>query len=230
MKARDVMTTAVHSVRPETPVKEIARLMLEQHISGVPVLDGTGRLVGVVSQSDLIHRHEIGTEPRRKWWLRLFDDADVSAREYTKTHGLKARDVMTRQVVSVNASAELADVASVLDTNKVKRVPVLRAGMLEGLITRSDLVKALINAAQPPNSANVDDSTLQRRLSEKMKAQSWLNTGYLNVLVEDGTVRLWGFARSHAQRDALRVLVEETDGVKAVEDHLQVRQVAVAGI
>ena len=137
---------------------------------------------------------------------------------------------MTRQVVSVNASAELADVASVLDTNKVKRVPVLRAGMLEGLITRSDLVKALINAAQPPNSANVDDSTLQRRLSEKMKAQSWLNTGYLNVLVEDGTVRLWGFARSHAQRDALRVLVEETDGVKAVEDHLQVRQVAVAGI
>ena len=109
-------------------------------------------------------------------------------------------------------------------------MPVLRAGMLEGLITRSDLVKALINAAQPPNSANVDDSTLQRRLSEKMKAQSWLNTGYLNVLVEDGTVRLWGFARSHAQRDALRVLVEETDGVKAVEDHLQVRQVAVAGI
>ena len=90
MKARDVMTTAVHSVRPETPVKEIARLMLEQHISGVPVLDATGQLVGVVSQSDLIHRHEIGTEPRRKWWLRLFDDADVSAREYTKTHGLKA--------------------------------------------------------------------------------------------------------------------------------------------
>ena len=227
MKARDIMTTAVHSVRPETPVSEIASLMTERHISGVPVLDEHGKLIGIVSQSDLIHRREIGTEPKRKWWLRVFGDPDALAREYTKTHGLHARDVMTRHIVSVNADADLAEVAAMLDTNKIKRVPVVRAGMLEGVITRSDLVRALSKAARKPNADALDDATLQRQLTKKMNEQPWLNASYINLVVEKGSVEIWGFASSQAQRDALLVLIEETGGVKAIDDHLHIRRPAM---
>ena len=146
MKARDIMTTAVLSVRPETTIREVAALMTERHVSGVPVVNADNRLVGIVSQGDLLHRRELGTESKHKWWLSMFADPDRMAREYSKAHGLRAQDVMTRHVTSVQEDADLADVAAILDRSKIKRVPVLRDGGMVGIITRSDLVKALSQA------------------------------------------------------------------------------------
>lgn len=222
MKARDVMTTTVVSVEPTMSVKDIAALMSEKRISGVPVVATDGRVVGIVSHSDLLHRHELETEPRRRWWLKVFIDPDSLAREYTKTHGVKAADVMTRPVVSVGPDTDLADVAEALDSRNIKRVPVLVDGRIVGLITRTDLVRALARAPASTPSARVDDATLQRVLVDKMKRQSWLNASFINLATSNGTVELSGFAASPDQRNALRVLIEETDGVKKLDDRLKV--------
>ena len=130
VKAQDIMTRAVVTVGPYTPVPDIAGMMVKKHISGMPVVTESGEIIGIVSQSDLLHRVETGTEreSRRKWWFLNLADADAMAREYAKAHGLRARDVMSRYVISVRDHAELRDVADILDTHRIKRVPVLQAG------------------------------------------------------------------------------------------------------
>ena len=143
MKAQDIMTREVATVRPETSVREIAALMMEKNISGVPVVSDDGAIVGIVSEGDLLHRAEVGTERKHKWWFQIFADSDAAAREYAKAHGLSARDVMSRYVISVRDDADLRDVADILDSHRIKRVPVLHDGRLVGIISRRDLVRAL---------------------------------------------------------------------------------------
>jgi CBS domain-containing protein len=230
MKARDIMTASVITVRPEMPVRDVAALMTEQRISGVPVVSTDGKIQGIVSQSDLLHRRELGTEMKHKWWLRVFSDPDSMAREFSKAHGLRAADIMTRRVVSVSEDSELGDVAAMLDRNQIKRVPVVRNGRLVGVIARSDLVKALSQLPPPANNTVVDNATLHRALVDKMKAQSWFGAGFVNTVVTDGHVQLWGQVDSHDQHLALRLLVEETAGVKAVEDHLVVGRIPMHGV
>ena len=230
MKAHEIMTKAVVSVGPQTPVYEIAALMTEKRISGVPVLGPQEQLLGIISQSDLLHRKEIGTELKRKWWLKVFSDPNHSAREFTKAHGLRAQDVMTRHVISIQADADLSEVAAILDRSRIKRVPVLRAGKLVGLIARSDLVKALSRTAGSAATGNIRDGDLQRTLNDKMKSQPWLDASFLNVIVENGTVQLWGLVSSEDQRQALRILVEETAGVKNIDDRMSVGRPAMGTI
>ena len=134
MKAQDVMTREVATVRPETSVREIAALMMEKNISGVPVVSNDGAIVGIVSEGDLLHRAEVGTERKHKWWFQIFADSDAAAREYAKSHGFSARDVMSRYVISVRDDADLRDVADILDSHHIKRVPVLHDGRLVGII------------------------------------------------------------------------------------------------
>ncbi|MFM9943295.1 MAG: CBS domain-containing protein [Hyphomicrobiaceae bacterium] len=222
MKARDIMTKSVVSVRPEATVHEVALLMTEKHVSGVPVIDADNKLVGIISQGDLLHRRELGTEPKHKWWLNLFANPDSMAREYTKTHGLRARDVMSRHITSVNEDAELADVAAVLDRGNIKRVTVLNNGTLVGIIARSDLVKALSRVPPTPHKTSVDSGTLHRTLTDKLRRQPWLETSFLNVVVTDGTVRLWGYVATPDQRRALHALIEQTEGVAGIEDNLSI--------
>jgi CBS domain-containing protein len=230
MKAHEIMTREVISVKPETPVREIAALMTERRISGVPVLGSEGKLLGIVSQSDLLHRKEIGTEARRKWWLRVFSDPDRLAREYSKTHGVRAQDVMTRHVISIKDGAELGEVAAIFDRSRIKRVPVMRDGKMVGLIARSDLVKALSRTAATVAAGSVGDGDLQRVLNDKMKGQPWLDASFVSVIVENGRVQLWGLVSSDDQRQALHTLVEETAGVKNVEDRLSVGRPAMGAI
>jgi CBS domain-containing protein len=228
MQARDIMTTLVVSVAPETPVRDVAALMTDRRISGVPVIGADKRVLGVLSQGDLLHRHELGTEPRHKWWLRLFSEPDVLAQEYSKSHGLTAADVMARGIVSVTEDTELAEVAAILDRNNITRVPVLRDGVLIGIVARSDLVKALSRRVAPSNPGSIDNAALQHTLVGKMRSQSWLGASYVSTTVIDGRVELWGLVSSEAQHRALRVLVAETPGVKAVEDHLSVGRLPIA--
>jgi len=222
MKAQDIMTRDVITVSPDTPVRDIAGLMMDKHISGVPVVTDNGSIIGIVSESDLLHRAELGTERKHKWWFRTFGDSDALARDYAKAHGLKAHDVMSRYIVSVRDDAELRDVADILDSRGIKRVPVLREDRLVGIITRRDLVRALTQVQTFKGAERIDNAALHKALHERIHSQSWLNDTYINLIVNDGVVELWGFVVTRDQHRALRALVEETDGVTRVEDKLSV--------
>jgi CBS domain-containing protein len=218
MHARDVMTKDVVTVGPETTVGEIAALLVRHRIGAVPVVSSDDRrLLGLVSQTDLVHRSETGTEKRRKWWLEAFADPDAKAREYVRSHGHKAQDVMTRMVISVSESASLAEVADALDTHRIRQVPVVTDGRLAGMISRADLVRALAEVSIAAPAARPDSGALQKAIWDQIKAQSWLQTSYVNLAVKDGVVELWGAVDSDDQRRALRILVEGVPGVKRVE-------------
>jgi CBS domain-containing protein len=144
MKARDVMTTQVTTVRVDTPVRTVAQLMLEAGVSGLPVVDDEGILRGIASEGDLMRRAESGTDQhKRSWWLRLVGSEDDEARDYVKTHGATAGDVMSHPVISVSPDADLGELAFTLEKRRIKRVPVAEAGRLLGVVSRADLLRAL---------------------------------------------------------------------------------------
>ena len=222
MKAHEIMVRNIVSVNRGTSVSEIAQLLVTHRVSGLPVVTKDNELIGIVSESDLLHRAEVGTEKKRKWWLAVLVDPDTAAREYTKAHGLKAEDIMTRHVVTVDPEADLSKVADVLDSHNIKRVPVLKDGKVVGIITRADLVRTLagIDVKRPGQRGN--DRQLESALFDKFRGQSWLNSTFINATVNNGIVELWGFAQSEDQRRALRVLVEEVEGVLEIKDHLKI--------
>lgn len=230
MKTIDIMTKDVVTATTDTPVRDIARLMTEKHISGIPVVDPNGRLVGIVSHSDLLHRPETGTEPRRRRLVEIFADPDKLARDYTKTHGMKAGDVMSRNVVWVDVNSDLRDAADVLDKRNVKRVPVMQEGRVVGILSRGDVVRAF--AMQPPSRASgtVDDAAIESAIRQRFSEQSWLDAGFVTVTIKNGVVELSGLIRSESQRKAAQVLVEEVAGVAGVDNNLRLRNIATMGI
>lgn len=221
MRAKDVMTTRVVTVTPDTPVPEIARLLLERRISAAPVVDAAERMVGIVSEGDLIRRPETGTERHRPWWLKFLAGAEELAEEYVKTHGVKASDVMTRRVVSVNEDAELGEIAQLLEERRIKRVPVVRDGKLVGIVSRADLLRGLAARKAPGEPGpSVDDRAVRERILRVLDKEGWAEPAYVNIVVTNGTAHLWGLVDSDEQRRALRIAVEGVPGVRAVADHL----------
>jgi CBS domain-containing protein len=221
MKASDIMTSPVVTIGPDTPVRRIAALLLKHRISGVPVLEH-GRLVGFVSEGDLLHRQEIGTDrkaPAGSWWLRLFS-VSASAADYIKSHANRARDIMTREVVSVAADTPLAEIATLLEKRRIKRVTVLSEGNLVGIVSRANLVQAIATMRAPSSHATPPvDSAIRGRLLAELDHQSWWGGANSQVIVMDGIVHYWGVARSDDERAAARVAAENVPGVRAVEDH-----------
>ena len=220
MNAQETMTKDVITVGPETTVGEIAGLLVRHRISAVPVLAEDDRVVGIVTQTDLGHRSETGTEKKRKWWLDVFADTDVKAREFIKSHGVKAEDVMSRVVVSVAKDASLSEVAEILDTHRIRQVPVMEGGKLMGMISRTDLVRKLAEVTVSAPAVRPDNGTLQKAIWGQIKAQPWLKAAYINLAVKDGVVELWGAVDFEEQRRALRVLVEGVSGVQKVENNV----------
>jgi CBS domain-containing protein len=220
MKAKDIMTSPVITVAPDATVGEIAALLYERRISAVPVVED-GRLVGIVSEADLLHRHEIGTDciaQSGSWWLRLFS-ADRSVEEYIKSHARRARDVMTREVASVAPDTPVAEIATLLETRRVKRVPVVDAGRLAGMVSRSNLVQALAATARPARkAAAMDDKAIRAQLLRELQQQWWWRRGTSFVAVEDGVVTYAGTVDTEEERDAARVAAENVPGVRGIED------------
>ena len=220
MNAEDIMTSPVVTVGPETTVREIAALLLKRRISGVPVV-GKGRLVGLVSEADLLHRHEIGTERVTRsgsWWLRLFS-ADPSIEDYVKSHARQARDVMTHEVVSVQADTSVAEIANLLESRGIKRVPVLRGERLIGIVSRANLIRALaVDKRSRKPARTSDDNTIRERLLAELEGQPWWRESS-NLRVADGIVHYWGIINSEDERQAARVAAENIPGVRQVEDH-----------
>ena len=222
MHVRDVMVTPVITVKPSTTVKEVAELFLERKISATPVVDGEQRLVGIVSEGDLLHRVEAGTERHRSWWLEGFIGNDTLAAEYVKAHGRKVSDVMTRKVITASPQTPLHEVATLMEKNAIKRVPILENGQLVGIISRVNLIQAVATARKLLDIP-LSDTTIREKILSDLKKQPWAHTTMLNVTVNAGVVDLWGIAESAAERKAIKVAAESTPGVCAVNDNLITR-------
>jgi CBS-domain-containing membrane protein len=214
------MTADVLTVSPDTSVRTIAALLLEHRISAVPVIDASGRVVGIVSEGDLMHRAETGTERPRSRWFELFSDTKDLAREFVKSHGLRAADVMTRPVVSVAEDVHVAEVARLFGARRIKRVPVLREGRLVGILSRADLLRGLARARN--ESAPADDGLLRETILNRLRAAPWARGEMVNVVVDGGAVELLGFADSREQKQAIRALAENVAGTHVVHDRLQI--------
>jgi predicted transcriptional regulator len=221
MKARDVMVSPVITTKPNATVKQVAELFLDRKISAAPVLDDRESLVGIVSEGDLLHRVEIGTERRRKRWLTFIADGQTLAADYIKSHSTKVADIMTRRVITATPDTPLHDIAMMMETNAVRRIPVVADGGLVGIVSRANLVQAIATTGMKLEIP-LSDATIRERLMARLKAEPWANTALLNATVSDGIVSLWGLTNSTVERMAIRVAAETTPGVRAVNDHITV--------
>ena len=221
MRAMDVMTSDVITVDENAAVQAAAKLMTEHRISALPVVDQDNRVIGMVSEGDLLHRAETGTKRWRSWWLEMGTSNDQLAAEYIKSHSGKVGDVMTRGVVSIVEQTAVADIAVLLETHRIKRVPVLRNGKLVGIVSRANLVRALAMTMKGPPSGIADDRAIRDKLLAELKAQKWAEVLSGNVTVKDGVVHLWLSYLSDRERRALVLLAENTPGVRRVERHMR---------
>jgi CBS domain-containing protein len=222
MNAHDVMTRNVISIDPDSTVLQAARLMLQHRVSGLPVIDKGGNLVGVLSEGDFLRRQETRTERKRSRWLEFLMGPGSVASEYTHSHGNKASEVMTTEVQTVDENAGLEDIVELMERHRIKRVPVMCGKEVVGIVTRSNLMRAMVSMARvaPEHASAKDDSAIREQLLAELKAGQWAPVATTNVVVRDGVVELWGVVIDERQREALKVAAENIPGVKAVKDHM----------
>ncbi len=219
MRAGDVMTTEVVTVSPDTGVPDLARLMLDRRISGVPVVDSAGKLVGIVSEGDLMRRAELVTE-RRPWWAGLAGSPEEKASAYIKAHGLTVKEIMTRDVATIDEHEPLDRIAMLFEERGIKRAPVVRDGKLVGIVSRANLLQGL--AAAKTEGTGPGDSAIRAAILDTAREDAGVRASLIDVTVADGVVHLWGNVGSAAEREACCVVAQNAEGVKEVRDHLRV--------
>jgi CBS domain-containing protein len=212
--ARDVMTNDLVTVGPEMPVAELAALLAGRGVSGAPVVDGEGALLGVVTESDLLRRLAAGGDRPPGWLGRLFADSTDDARRYARAHGQRAGDLMTRELATVGPDTPVADIARLFEARDIRRVPVVEGGRLLGVVSRADLLRAIL--APPPAETPRADAAIRVELHRRLREQPWVDRNFLHAAVSGGVVTLSGFARNEDRRRALRVLAEGVPGVREV--------------
>jgi CBS domain-containing protein len=220
MKASDVMSRDVVSIGQSASVSEAIRLMLDRQISGLPVLDEAGKVVGILTEGDLLRRSETGTERHRPRWLEILMGPGRIAGEYVRTHGRRVGEVMTRALIGVAEDTPLDEIVELMERRRIKRVPVLAGDALVGIVSRADLLRALAQALDAHPPAPHDDDEILRSIRAELAKAAWVPRDGVGITVTDGVVRLDGVILDEKEREALRVLAENTPGVKAVADHL----------
>jgi CBS domain-containing protein len=220
MKAKDVMTSTVISVQPDATILQAARQMLQNHISGLPVIDKSGKIVGVLSEGDFLRRRETQTTRKRSRWLEFLMGPGRLAVEYSHSHANRVAEAMTTDVQTVTEDTPLEDIVELMERHRIKRVPVLRGDKVMGIVTRSNLMHAMVSLARAEPKAAKDDTTIREKLLAEMKKESWAPAAMVNVIVCDGVVELWGVIIDEHQRDALKVAAENIPGVKSIKDHM----------
>ena len=231
MKVREIMTRSVVSVSPDTPVSELAELLIERRISAVPVIEGDA-LVGIVSEADLLHRYEIGTERRlaaRPWWQRLFANPE-SPWGYVESHAKKVRDIMTADVVSVPEDMAAAEVAELFESRHIRRVPVVKGEKVVGIVSRTDFVRALVARGKiRRHEHSKSDESIRRAVLAELESQPWWRPLYCDVTVTQGVVHVSGLLESPEEKDAVRVAAENIEGVRGVDDQRMTLYIPAGG-
>jgi CBS domain-containing protein len=220
MNAEEVMTRRVGSIAPEASIWEAACLMLEKQISGLPVIDGEGNLVGILTEGDCLRRAETRTERTRPRWLELLATPERLANEYIHSHGRKVAEVMTRDVVTVTEGTSLEQIVHLMETRRIKRVPVLRGGKVVGIVGRANILHALASLAPTQPAISPDDATIRDQVLAELETQVWAPHHFIDVTAMNGIVDLWGVVLAAKQREAAVVVAENVPGVKAVRSHL----------
>ena len=220
MKVKDVMTSPVISIEPETPVLQAVRIMLQRRISGLPVIDKDGRLAGMVTEGDFLRRAETGTERRRPRWLEYLVGPGRLADEYTHFHGRKVSEIMTADPVTVTEETSLEEVVKLMEKRQIKRLPVVRGEEVVGIISRANLVHALAGMAREVKPVAAGDQGIRDQLLAELAKQPWAPVALIDVIVKDGIVDLWGTITDERERQAIIVAAENVPGVKRVNDHL----------
>jgi CBS domain-containing protein len=220
MKASDVMTPDVISADPDATVLQAARYMLQHHISGLPVIDKTGALVGILSEGDFLRRRETHTDRRPSRWLEFLMGPGKLAAQYTHTHGSKVSEVMTTNLHTVSEDTPLEKIVEMMERYRIKRVPVLRGKKVVGIVTRANLMHAMVSLTRGEPKAATGDAAIRQELLKELKTEKWALASVINVVVRKGVVELWGMIVDDRQREALVVAAENIPGVKQVKDHL----------
>jgi CBS-domain-containing membrane protein len=219
MRAHQVMTKNVITVTPTTPILDAANLILRRHFSGLPVLDETGALVGIITQSDFLHRSEIGTQRKRSHWLQFLIGPRGLAADFVQERGRKVEDVMTRNPVTVQEDTTLDELVDLMEMHGVHRLPVMRDKVLVGIVSRSNLLRAFASAAREIPDPTADDDHIRDRIIRTINGMSW-GPGSLQVVVRNGVAHLYGVVVEDEARQASIVAAENTAGVKEVHDHM----------
>ncbi len=219
MRAHQIMTHEVITVTPETTITDAATKMLENHISGLPVVDATGKLVGIVSDGDFIRRTEIGTQRKRAGWLRFLVGPGKEATEFVRASSRKVGDVMTQNPISASEDATLESLVLLMEKNNIKRVPIVQFGRITGIVTRTNLLRAVAQLAREVPDPTADDDHIRERVTHAIEQNDWRPLG-LQVTAKDGVVHLHGIITDYRWRDAAIVAAENVAGVRQVHDHL----------
>jgi CBS-domain-containing membrane protein len=218
MQVRDVMTRNVISVGSDQSVLQAAQLMLKNRISGLPVVDAAGKLVGIVTEGDFLRRGEIGTQRQRPRWLEFLLGPGRLAEEYVHSSGRSIGEVMTADPYTVTEDDSLESTVEVMERRQVKRLPVLRDGRLVGIVSRADLMHALAERARYARGPAPDDGTIRDRILAALADTHW--APLIDVKVHDGVAELSGVITDERERRASIVVAENVAGVKQVHDHL----------
>jgi len=218
MKAQDVMTRRVISIDPEAPVMQAVRLMLQYRISGLPVVDAKGHLVGIVTEGDFLRRGEIGTQRRRSRWLEFLIGPGRLANEYVHASGRKVGEVMTPDPSTVTEDTPVDEIVQSMERRRIKRVPVVRGQQLVGIVSRANIMHALVSLSHGAKAPAGGDAAIREQILTECEKQAW--APLVNVVVRDGIVELWGTITDDRQREAMIVASENVPGVKEVHDHL----------
>jgi CBS-domain-containing membrane protein len=220
MKARDVMVGKVIATHPEASVSEAVKLLVDNDVSALPVVDDEGRVVGIISEADIMRRAEIGTEKRRPWWLEAVPPGAELAEEYARSHGKRVEELMSSDVISASEDTPLEEIASLLEKHRIKRVPILKDGRLVGIVSQSNLVQALAAAGSKVITSADKDRIIREDIVAQLANQKWTDFGDRNVVVVDGVVHLWGLVGSPEERKALTALAESAPRVAGVRDEM----------
>lgn len=223
MKAADIMTKDPVSVTADATIAQAAQLMLQHRISGLPVVDGAGAVIGVVTEGDLLRRAETGTERHRARWLEFLTGPGRLAGDYVDAHARKVGEVMTNDVAVAAPQDDLADIVRVMERRRIKRLPIVEDGRLVGIVSRADLVRALVrNLSEQAlkSGRSASDEEIRARIVATIDKEPWGPRFSIDVAVKDGVVDLYGTVTDDRERAAIVVTAENIPGVKAVRDHL----------
>jgi CBS domain-containing protein len=220
MKAGDIMSARVISISPDASVQDAVTLMLQNHISGLPVIDTSGTLVGMVTEGDFLRRAETGTERKRPRWLEFLVGPNRLAEEYVESHARKVGEMMTREPITITEETPLDEIVQVMERRRIKRVPVMRGAQVVGIVSRSNLMRAVATLGRTAPPPAKTDAAIRQQLLAEFEKQFWAPAALIDVVVKDGVVELWGTILEGAQGEAIRVCAENIPGVKKVVSHL----------